>query len=232
MRKLLFVLAIAVSRFSNSVIGLGIILLVAQPTSGSTDEVLKRYFPDGAWSKPTGAWTQAEQAQFYENWFGGQLAAMGEPSLAFGDRSERGPNEIRLLYLPTFNPGAMLRIWFSDEGEVPFEFKKLSGAGGYVPGDLIVHKTGTTNKSEAAKIFELLDEITPWDDDVASFVRRGYCKDGARFIFEFREGDAYKAIQRHECDLPTDLNISRLIFAFNDISDGQLVDPNTLGERQ
>ena len=230
MRKSIFLLAVTVSRFSNLVMGLGI-LLVTQSIPGSAEENLERYFPDSAWGKPIGAWTQAEQAQFYENWFGRQLAAMGEPSLAFGDRSERGPYEIRLLYLPTFSPGAMLRIWFSDEREVLFEFKKLNGAGGYVPGDLIVHRTGTASKSEADKIFELLDEIAPWDDNVASNVRRGYCKDGVRFIYEFRRGHAYKAIQRHGCGLPTDLNLRRLIFAFNDVSDGQLVESNTLGER-
>ena len=41
------------------------------------------------------------------------------------------------------------------------------------------------------------------------------------------KGDAYKVIQRHECDLVPDDDIRKLIHALNEVSDGQMIAPHT-----
>ncbi len=201
------------------------VLFALQTVPGGADETVGRYFPADAW-EPLSAWTQEERSQFYERWFGRRLAAMKEPSLAFADSSERGPNEIRLLFLPSNARVTMLRISYSDKQEVSFEFKMLSRVGSGYPGDLIVHTTGTVDEGDAERIFALLEAIAPWSD-TATPVDRGLCYDGTMTLLEFRKGDAYHLIDRHECDLAADDNIRKLIHAFNDVSDGQVIAPHT-----
>lgn len=203
-------------------------LFALQSVAGSADETVARYFPDGAWGGSPRFWTSEEMTKHYEKRYGGILAAMKEPSLAVGDSFERGPDEIRLLFLPTFDPGTMLRISHSDGQEVSYEFKKLSGASGFEPGDLIVHSTGTVEKEDADRIFALLEAINIWSDAVPPILDiDARCFDGTQTVLEFRKGNDYKVIQRHNCDLLANDNIRKLIHAFDDVSVGQLITPST-----
>ena len=63
-------------------------LLAVRPVAGGADETVARFFPVDAW-EPLGTRTQEEQSQFYERWFGGQLAAMEET--VFGIRRRFRP---------------------------------------------------------------------------------------------------------------------------------------------
>ncbi len=204
-------------------------LIVTLPAAGGADERVDKYFPVNAW-KPLGTRTQQEQSQFFERWFGGQLAAMREPSLAFGDYLERGPNELRLLFLPTFSRSSMLRITYSDQLEVSFEFKKLSGTGSSFPGELVEYSTGAVDEDDADRVFTLLEVIAPWKEAEIP-VARGFCYDGTQTVIEFRKGDAYRVIERHECDLANDDSIRRLIHVFDEISGGQMIAPGNFEPR-
>ena len=95
----------------------------------------------------------------------------------------------------------MLKISYSDKQEVSFEFKQLSGAGGYEPGELIVHSTGTVEQGDVDRIFALLEDIDPWSNAVPPIFGMSVCKDGTQTVLEFRKSDAYRVVQRHNCDL-------------------------------
>ncbi len=241
MRKLLLLMIFAVSSLLNSNAVLGIekeftsrLVPSGDETAnpfvpGNAEEIVERYFPPGAWGKPHGAWTEAERSQFFEDRFGGQLSAMNERSLAYLDSSEQASSEIRLLFLPTFTHGTMLRLSYDDKRNVSFEFKLLSGAGGYEPGDLIVHLTGTVNEGDASRVFTTLEAIDPWSDATLPVLNdlEHMCADGTQTVLEFRRANAYKVVMRHECALAANDSIRKLIHVFDDISEGQLISPHT-----
>ena len=99
MRSLLCMIFVVSSLFNTSAALSTDKKFTSRLVPDNAEETAEQYFPADAWGASRGGWTQAERSRFYERWFGGQLAAMKEPSLAFGDHSAREANEIRLLFL-------------------------------------------------------------------------------------------------------------------------------------
>jgi hypothetical protein len=83
---------------------------------------------------PTSGWRDADSARLYEWWFGNQLRAMNEPSLAQRESLRGLRQRFRLLVLPTFAPGYAYRIDEREDRNAMLHWVRLNGRGGYAPG--------------------------------------------------------------------------------------------------
>jgi hypothetical protein len=190
------------------------------------------YFPADAWGPSQGAWTAEERAQFYERWFGRHLAAMREPVL-WEEPAEAEGAITRLLFLPSFQRPAMVRVTALPKGEMAYTFKALDGAGGYDPGNLVDNETGQVDPATARDFEGLLEAINPLSPDVPSEIKHPFrgCFDGTMVVLEVLQDGQYKAINRHECELSAQDDIRRLVNLLNRISRGRMIAPMTFVAR-
>ena len=173
------------------------------------------YVPDTGWSD------SESEADFYEDWFGKQLAAAKEPSLS--GRDDLGPfvSRFRLLVLPSFAPASIYRIDETSSGQLKLSYTKLNGAGGYEPGwvterwqrGLSPGETITFRKAiELAKLPEAHREGGPnvtLDDNSKEVMI--LCFDGTRFVFELLSAEQRHFVTRHDCELDRDGELGELI---------------------
>ncbi|MGH1329428.1 MAG: hypothetical protein ACRBBK_00970 [Paracoccaceae bacterium] len=178
---------------------------------------------------PTGIWGEDSEDDSYERWFGNQLASMNEKPLWVQNDFAPEDQTIRLTFLPSFGRGKMLSI-SSEKSETPhYRLKVLSGRGGYGPGNLAYEKDGVVEPQAFAKIEALLAKIDPFSGDLPPIVQnpKFACFDGTQTVLEFVNSENYVAITRHECDMPKNDPIRKLINTFNDVSEGHLIAEGT-----
>lgn len=195
----------------------------------STCGTKERYFPSGTWGEPLGTWTREQQSKFYEDWFGGQLFAMKEKPLMAYSRSNSSDLTLRLLFLPTFTNGKMIRLSLNVGEENSLTFKRLSGLGGYEPGILSSKTSGIVGQTDGDKITALIEAIDPWGSATPTIVKEPevICTDGTQTVLEFSTTGAYKVVSRHNCEMTADDSIRRLILVLDDLSGGQLITPGS-----
>lgn len=208
------------SRFLLLVISLCLYTLIV-----STAQAETRFFPPGVWGKTQGSWTTEGRDAFYEEWFGGQLAAMKELPLPKVQSKTNALVVLRLLFLPTFDHGGMVRVAFLSGGRVKYEFKSLSGAGGYDPGQVNYRKKGNLSPEAAAELNALIEKIAPFtgktstEQDSPEYI----CTDGTQIVLEFASKGAYQVISRHECDLKRTDDIRALTHLLDNVAGGRLI---------
>lgn len=187
----------------------------------------EKMYPFGTWGEPIGNWSILEHELFFEEWFGNQLRAMNEQPLWGASASPLDITVIRLLVLPSFNNGTMVRVTLGPDRPTVYEFKRLSGAGGYEPGELIETQTGQVSNEHLGQLAQKMKEISPFVGEIVIETTGSNCFDGTTVVFEFARGAQYSAIERHECSMPTNGPLRHFVHVLNNVSGQKLIYPET-----
>ncbi len=195
--------------------------MLAQPCLSDTQEV---FFPSEVWGKEAVSERDKNMVALYERWFGEQLRAMEERPLSNLEAPVAARNTVRLLFLPTFTPASMVKLEYGEDTGPTYAFKRLSGAGGYEPGELVSEVVGDVPAADLQPVLALVDAINPWADTTVSRIDppEKFCADGTQIVFEFRSETAYKVVSRHECELDQDSSIRQLVHEFDELAAGML----------
>ena len=144
------------------------------------------YFPRGMY-----AYGWQDRESFLNEWYGKHLKAMREPSLLKESRSET--EVYRFLWLRSFHNPIAVRV-DRNGSNVNLVVKKLSGAGGYDPGKLIVSKNLRLDQGQWCEFMGMLERAKYWNEPLDD--ANGAHIDGAQWILEgVREG-RYHAVDR------------------------------------
>lgn len=127
-----------------------------------------------------GVFPALELSELEKSWYGEHLEAAGESNLC--DRVGGLREAYRFTWLRSFHPPVIVRIERHDSTH-RLVAKKLSGRGGYEPGELVVNRSTGIEAREWRKFKSLLSAASFWSarrDEATNIV--GF--DGARWIFE------------------------------------------------
>ena len=127
---------------------------------------------------------------FVNTWYSKMLFALKEPIL----KNYQGSKEIyRFTWLRSFNHPVSIR--FEKQGDLIKLFTKVSnGAGGYVPGDLIVDKITDVALQEFYTLLEKIEETKFWS---LSTEKEEASSDGSVWLFEVTKNNKYHLVTRH-----------------------------------
>jgi hypothetical protein len=167
---------------------------------------------------PDTGWNDAEWApSFYEGWYGDQLLAMGEPPLATDSDLAGFSERLRLLVLPTFQPGYAYRIDVRPDGSAVLRWARLNGLGGYAPGGLARQGSRLLRPKESRRLKAALEGAAlsslPRDLPIRETKPDGteslrLCIDGTAFVFEHLDA-AGRAFVKRDCG-PDEAGLRRL----------------------
>ncbi|QUL38765.1 hypothetical protein [Erythrobacter sp. JK5] len=162
------------------------------------------FAPDAGWDDDPeeNAWYR----DFYEDWFGKQLAAANEKPLVDQADLYSFNSRFRLLVLPSFSPAIVLRSDQGKDGSATITYTRLNGAGGYDPGGIAVtwarelkapELESLNSRISAANIYDAAQYHNPVADDGVITI----CADGTRYVFEYLSASGRAFATRHECDI-------------------------------
>lgn len=157
-----------------------------------------RYFRVDAWD---------DRDDFFERWFGNQLAAMREPVLQTMEPTDsRQAYVMRIVFLPSFHPAYAVRIDARTNRPL-VRTTLLTGAGGYDPGRIARSQSETIRRDLADTIATLnraaaIDDLDPHADDDPNGT---ICADGMVILVELVDRIGYQAFERHQCELSDQL---------------------------
>ncbi len=184
-------------------LGLAIVALSAIVGAAVVDNAATpaAYFPDLLFDE------ERDHHQFITEWYSKHLHAMREPSLWTLSRSNRVATVYRLVWLPSFDHPAVIRLVKSGDGGT-LHLRILEGMGGYEPGQLALDRTipiGPKQWSELELAFAGLQfwtMPTKLEDDGGS--------DGDQVILEGVRNGHYHLVDRWEPD-DSYMDLCRLI---------------------
>lgn len=123
------------------------------------------------------------------NWYSTHLYAMNEPVL-----SDTLPTKIyRFTYLRTFHNPIVIRLE-NHNGNVSIHWKVSNGAGGYVPGEIIVNESKKLTTEEWTFIEKKIDSINFWTLPTTETKILG--TNGSQWILEGKYLGKYKVVNR------------------------------------
>ncbi|MBO9500024.1 MAG: hypothetical protein J7483_11275 [Novosphingobium sp.] len=166
------------------------------------------YVPDSGWEHRLAAWRPDDAAQFYERWYGGQLAAMREPSFQDANAVAGFARRYRLTVLPTFTPGFAARVDQRADGRAVLHWVILDGAGGYDPGTiadrgavaLTPEQVESLDRAIAAANLPVMVRAEPVDspriDPETGATVMTICVDGTTWLFELASPDRQAFLTR------------------------------------
>ncbi|WP_371229396.1 hypothetical protein [Roseovarius sp. 2305UL8-3] len=154
------------------------------------------YFPLGTWAVEE-HWSPMEKTLFYEEWFGNQLLAMGEPSLA-RTKLDEGAVAVRLLVLPTFTPAFAIHFEKRVDGLTRLEATLLDGAGGYAPGRVDQRYSRELPRSDLDEVLKHLEQLSLMNGGQIER-RDAACSDGTQFVLEIARQAYFHAVDVHHC---------------------------------
>ena len=126
----------------------------------------------------------------YANWFSSHLRAMNEEPLHVWD--DGATESYRFLWLRSFHHPVAVNIW-SCGSERFIAVKEMSGAGGYEPGNLILHQQRTLTTDEWNHFIRLFDNTCFWQLPTPNAILGN---DGAQWIFEAVKRGRYHVVDR------------------------------------
>ena len=182
------------------------ILICLVMSAGASAE--PRYTPKHIWSND---WSVG----FHENWFGGQLAAMGEPSLWQLSKRDRDARVYRVLKLPSFSPALGSRLVVQSDGSGNVQITELDGNGGLEPGKPMRKLSRHLDPDQVRDLNALFDLSGFWTDRIATDGGLA-CLDGTQFVIEALSQGNYKLITRDECSMEDE--VRAILRAFPAIS--------------
>jgi hypothetical protein len=126
---------------------------------------------------------------FVINWYSGQLEALKEPRLINNSSDKQ---IFRFTWLRSFNNPIAIRIekW---QGKVNICWKLCNGAGGNIPGDLIIDKRKELTEKEWQDFSTLLQNIDFWN---IKTVKEENGNDGSQWILEGIDKNNYHVVDR------------------------------------
>jgi len=114
------------------------------------------YFPEGAFH------AEPERNESTVEWYSEHLAAMREPSLWTLAQGKAEVTTYRLLWLPSFDHPACVRITHSG-GKTTLRAVALTGLGGYEPGEIAIDRTVRLGEHDWAEVEGLFRALSFWD---------------------------------------------------------------------
>ena len=127
-------------------------------------------------------------------WYSGHLTAAGEPSLTPARESGKSTQKVyRFTWLRSFDPPIIVRIQDGSGGIFVMTASRLSGKGGYEPGTVDARVERTLTASETAQFRRALAGANELKLKAVTCDRGS---DGAEWIFEARDGGAYRYVNR------------------------------------
>ena len=180
------------------------------------------YVPETGWGDKD--WS----ADFYEEWFGNQLAAAREPSLLEPTALGSAKSRFRLLVLPSFSPATVYRIDEASSGNLHLIYKVLDGAGGYDPGQIALTSERELTATEALAFTEALNAAqlpsaqrdagldATVDEDGNEILT--VCADGTQIVLERLTASQSIFITRHECELERYPELGNLYATVSELS--------------
>ena len=170
---------------------------------------------------PSRGWEDKEDALLHERWFGGQLAAMGEPVLASSRDLDGFIRRFRLTALPSFRPGLAIRVDQRTDGGANLHWVVLDGAGGHALGKVAKHGDRPLSREEVARLASMIERAKldekPQEEKAVETGHsvtgdRGLriCGDGTAWIFEDLQPTNRDFVERNFC-YADDPDLKRLI---------------------
>lgn len=149
---------------------------------------------------PSTGWEDEWFAEHYEEWIGGQLRAMEEPSL-LSPGEGLSQRTFRLLVLPSSAPAYAYRIEQSTSGAW-LRWVKLDGRGGFEPGKIAQEGTRPLTNPELEELNLLikradLPTLPRHEQEAPTMI----CADGTSYVFEQRAPGSHTFFTRHECEV-------------------------------
>jgi len=174
---------------------LGIGLLALQPQG-------TRYVPETGWERNDWA------AQFYENWYGGQLRAMREPSISSVGKLQGFQTRFRLLVVPNYDPARAYRIDLTRGGSARLRWVQLDGAGGYLPGRIAKHGSRVLTRPELEAFRTALKSAAlhllrrePESEAEPTTI----CLHATHYVFEQLDEQGHHFVTRENCEVEESL---------------------------
>ena len=147
---------------------------------------------------PLDIWRDAEDAARHEAWYGGHLRAMAEPILSRREDHSDFRRRFRMLVLPSFHPPYAIRVDQGTSGRARVRIVRLTGRGGYAPGEILEQESYTLTADQAARLDR---DIEASGLASAPPRARAACIDGVQFVFELVDAQANRFVDRHQCSL-------------------------------
>jgi hypothetical protein len=131
-----------------------------------------------------------------KSWYPEQLDAAGEPSLYLVSQANRprGQESLRFTWLPTFHHPVVVRIETLDDGEQKLIATRLSGAGGYDPGEVKDRIERMLTPAESRRLEKMLNQTRIFGLPPTLCADGG--ADGAQWIFEAADVGGYHFVNR------------------------------------
>ncbi|VVS98063.1 hypothetical protein [Erythrobacter sp. EC-HK427] len=131
--------------------------------------------------------------EFSAEWYGSHLNAAGEPPLTELAAGSPERLHIRFIWLRTFDQPMIVRIHEDGPGQASIEAKRLSGAGGYEPGEFL---RTLERELSSAEWEDLMAVIAENDLENEAAVSCNIGNDGAQWILEVVENGDYSFYER------------------------------------
>ena len=159
---------------------------------------------------PPHIWSDEREAKLFENWFGRELRAMGEPSLWQLSKSDRSARIYRMLELPALSAGSGARVVIQADGSAILYVTELE-----------IAFDGKASKPKEKRVVNL--EPLRVRALEALFARSGFwgnrigmteradgkpvhvCLDGIQYVVEALTAGNYKFVTRHICSMENDV---------------------------
>ncbi len=174
---------------------------------------------------PTTGWQDNEwAAEFYEEWYGGQLRAMNEPPLSSTPRLN-DIRRFRLLVVPTYAPAFAYRVDQGSNGTASFRWVGLDGAGGHKPGNIAKESRRVLRQRELRRFAAALEEsrlgslprelpLEPTVSNPDGTETITICLHATYYVFEHSDGERRDFITRNECEVEESLQrLIRAVFS-------------------
>jgi hypothetical protein len=127
------------------------------------------------------------------DWYSSQLRAAGERPLTELAAGARQQLNVRFVWLRSFDKPMIVRIQEQPDGRARIEAKRLSGAGGYEPGEVEEHLVRDLAPADFAA-FAAMVKDGALATEAASNCDAGI--DGARWVLEVIDGGKYSFFER------------------------------------
>jgi hypothetical protein len=152
---------------------------------------------------PQNGWSREDQAEFFEDWFGGQLQAMEEPVLSAPGSAAGFKRRFRMLVLPTFHHAYAVRLDERADGRSEVRAVRLDGAGGYSPGKILEQESYSPDRAAVRRLRRAIAEVRlatlPQETDETRLGNSDVivvCADGVRFVFELVDASGSRFVTR------------------------------------
>lgn len=131
-----------------------------------------------------------------KSWYPEQLDAAGEPSLYLLSQTNRprGQESLRFTWLPTFHHPVVVRIETLDDGNQKLIATRLSGEGGYDPGEVRDRIERMLTPAESRRLEKVLNQTRIFG--LPSTLCADGGADGAQWIFEAADASGYHFVHR------------------------------------